>query len=542
MNGLIMDYQLTVTSILQRADLMFGTKEIVTRLPNKELHRYTYADFVKRAKQLALALKKLGVEPSDRIATFAWNNYQHLEAYFAIPAAGGVLHTLNLRLAPDELTYIANHAQDKIVIVDKVLLPLFEKFKANVSSLREVIVAGNDDGGQLPEGYHDYEKLLAEQDAADFVYPTPNENEAVAMCYTSGTTGRPKGVLYSHRAIVLHSMGSATADVMGLCEQDVALPVVPMFHANAWGMPFTMTMTGAKQVYPGQHLDPESLLDLFERERVTITGGVPTIWLGIVNMLDKQPDRWKLTPAMRMIVGGSAAPEGLIRAFDKYNLKVLHAWGMTEMAPLGTMGRLPSFLLDAPAEEQYAYRAQQGTAAPLVEIRARGEDGLVPWDGHALGELEVRGAWVASSYYNSPEGADRFTDDGWFKTGDIVAIAPNGCLRIADRTKDLIKSGGEWISSVDLENALMGHAAVAEAAVIAIPHPKWQERPLAVVVVKEGQTVTVEELITYLEPRFAKWGLPDSIEFVEAIPRTSTGKFLKSALRTRFKDYTLPTA
>ena len=535
MQGLIMDYQLTVPSIMKRAEQLFQHKEIVTRLPNKEFHRYTYAEFVTRAKQLALALKKLGLQPTDRVATFCWNNYYHLEAYFGIPAAGGVLHTLNLRLAPDELGYIANHAEDHFIIVDKVLLPLFEKFHHKAPGLQKVIVASTEPSDDLPEGYLDYERLIAEQDASQFVYPEPDEHEAVAMCYTSGTTGKPKGVLYSHRAIFLHSISCATTAIMGLSEADTVLPVVPMFHANAWGIPFTATMVGSKQVYPGPHLDPESLLNDFEQEGVNFTAGVPTIWLGILQTLDKQPDRWKLTPQLRMVVGGSAAPESLIRNMDRHNLKVIHAWGMTELAPLGTMANLPSDLEDAPMSEQYAYRGLQGVPAPMMEIRARGENGLVPWDGQALGELEVRGGWVASAYYNADSG-DRFTEDGYFKTGDIVTISPRGAIHIADRSKDLIKSGGEWISSVDLENALMGHPAVAEAAVIAVPHVKWQERPLAVVVLKEGSAASAQELLDFIQPNFSKWSLPDRVEFVEAIPRNSTGKFLKSALRERFKD------
>lgn len=534
-DGLMMDYQLTIPAMLRRAEALFGPKEIVTRLPNKELHRYTYADFVDRTKRLVLALRDLGVQSGDRVATLGWNSYQHLEAYFAVPSTGGVLHTLNLRLHPNDISYIVNHAEDQVLLVDATLLPLYEKFRDQVH-LRHVIVYG----GPAPEGMLDYEQLLASADPRAFEYPDMNERQAAAMCYTSGTTGQPKGVLYSHRAIVLHTLGECLVDVLALREADTVLPVVPMFHANAWGLPYSATLIGAKQVFPGPHLDPESLLDLFEREQVTVTGGVPTIWLGIVQMLDAQPDRWKLVPGMRMAVGGSAAPEGMIRAFDRHNLRVIHAWGMTEMTPVGTVSNLTSDLLDAPTDTQYDFRARQGIPLPFVEIRARGDDGLVPWDGQTMGELEVRGPWIASAYFNAPDTDDKFTDDGWFRTGDVVTIDPHGYVKITDRTKDLIKSGGEWISSVDLENALMGYPSVAEAAVIAVSHPKWQERPLAVVVPKAGQRVTKEELLDYLGQRFAKWAVPDAIEFVEAIPRTSTGKFLKTALREQFHDYQLP--
>lgn len=536
MDGLIMDYQLTIPSILRRAETLFGRKEIVTRLPDKSFHRYTYADFVRRTKKLALALQKLGVQSGDRVATLCWNHYQHLEAYFAIPTAGCVLHTLNLRLSPDDLTYIANHAADKIVIVDHNLLPLLNQFKERIQAEHYVVISN---GQPVPDGMLDYEQLLAQEDENQFSYPEFDEKQASAMCYTSGTTGKPKGVLYSHRALMLHSLASATMDVLSISERDTILPVVPMFHANAWGTPFTATLVGSKQVFPGPFLDPVSLLDAFEQEKVTITAGVPTIWLGIIGMLDKEPNRWKLTPGMKMVVGGSAAPEAMIRNFDKHNLKVVHAWGMTEMAPLGTVANLTAEMSTMSEDDQYAFRAQQGIPAPLVEIRARGDNGLVAWDGQTMGELEVRGGWIASDYYNTPEGASRFTEDGWFKTGDVVTLNEHGFVKIQDRSKDLIKSGGEWISSVDLENAIMGHPAVAEAAVIAIPHPKWDERPLAIVVLREGQQATADDILKFLAPKFAKWALPDAIEFVAAIPRTSTGKFLKTALRDKFKAYTL---
>jgi fatty-acyl-CoA synthase len=533
--GLMMDFQLTLPAIMRRAEQFFGAKEIVSRSPDRSLHRYTYAEFVRRAKQLALALRELGAQPSDRVATFCWNHHQHLEAYFGVPASGAVVHTLNPRLHQSDLSYIINHADDRIVLVDKSLLPVFEKIRPEIK-VQHVVAISED--GSAPEGTLDYEQLLAGMDEKWFEYPNFDEYQAASMCYTSGTTGRPKGVLYSHRAIALHSLGAAMADSLAIQESDVILPVVPMFHVNAWGLPFVATLVGAKQVFPGPYLDPPSLLELLQGERVTFTAGVPTIWLGILQALDKDPKAYDLSSIRAMAVGGSAAPLSIIRGFqERHNLKIVHAWGMTETTPLGTVANLPNDLRQASPEVQYDYRARQGTPVAFVEIRARGDAGLVPWDGETMGELEVRGPWVASAYYNSPGSEDRFTEDGWFKTGDIVTIDPRGSVKIQDRTKDLIKSGGEWISSVELENALMGHPAIAEAAVIAIPDPKWQERPLAVIVFKPGQSATPEELRAYLEPKFAKWWLPDSFEVVDQIPRTAVGKFLKSALREKFKDY-----
>ncbi|GEM83466.1 long-chain fatty acid--CoA ligase [Meiothermus hypogaeus] len=532
MQSTMMDFPLTLAHLLERAGKLFPKEEIVTRLPDKSLHRYTFGDFYRRSRQLASALQKAGLQKGDRVATLSWNTYAHLEAYFGIPVAGGVLHPLNLRLHPSDIAYIINHAQDKILIVDDVLLKLYEAVREHVKLERVLVVPLS--GQPVPEGLESYEDFLASGDPG-FAYPSLDERDAAGMCYTSGTTGKPKGVVYSHRSIVLHSLGSALPDALNLASTDVLLPVVPMFHVLAWGLPFTGVMTGSKLVMPGPHLDAESLLDLYESEHVTKTAGVPTIWLGVLQALQKEPGRWKLEP-MEMVVGGSAAPEAMIRAFDRFGLRVLHAWGMTEMSPLGTTSRLKRHLR-GDAEVEYRYRAKQGVPTPLVEIRAVGEQGEVPWDGQSLGELQVRGPWVAKSYYNLEEESDKWTPDGWFRTGDVVAIDPEGYIRIADRTKDLIKSGGEWISSIDLENALMAHPAVKEAAVIAIPDPKWDERPLAAIVLKEGQSVTPEELRTFLEPRFAKWWLPDAYVFVDEIPRTSTGKFLKSRLREQFKEY-----
>jgi len=536
MDGLTMDYQLTIPAMLRRAELLHGRKGIVTRLPDKSMHRYTYKEMVERAKRLAVALKALGVADGDRVATLSWNHHQHLEAYFGIPSAGGVLHTLNLRLHPDDLTYIVGHAGDKVMLVDDVLLPVFATFRDRVD-VRHVVVIPTS-GAPIPEGMLDYEQLLAAADPADFAYQDIDERQAAAMCYTSGTTGRPKGVLYSHRCIALHSLGSSLRDVLDVGEADVVVPVVPMFHANAWGLPFTSTLVGATQVFPGQHLDATSLLRLFQDEKVTMTGGVPTIWFGILQTLDKNPGAYDLSALRALVVGGSAAPPSMIEGFqERHGLRVIHAWGMTEMAPLGTVARVTSDVQAERPEEQYAYRATQGRPAPFIEIRARSEDGLVPWDGASMGELEVRGPWVASSYYNNPGPDDRFTEDGWFRTGDIVTIDAHGYVTITDRSKDVVKSGGEWISSVALENALMAHPAVLEAAVIAVPHPKWDERPLACVVLKEGEQATAEELLASLQSQFAKFWIPDGVEFIDEIPHTATGKFLKTALRDRYQDY-----
>ena len=521
-----MDYQLTLPTILRRAETYFGGTEVVTRLPDRSFHRYTYADFGRRARQLAVALQRLGLERGDRVATLCWNHYQHLEAYFGIPCAGLVLHTLNLRLHPDDLAYIASHGGDRAVIVDEALLPLLERFRDR-TQIEHVLVVEDS-----------YEELLASADADDYEDPGLDESEAAAMCYTSGTTGKPKGVLYSHRSTVLHSLGVAAGNPMGLgiSERDVILPVVPMFHANAWGYPYVAAMLGAKQVYPGPHLDPESLLEDFVQEGVTWTAGVPTIWLGILQLLDENPGRWDLSRMKGMLVGGSAAPRAMIAGFkQRHDLIVCHGWGMTETSPVASVASLPGELAEADEETQFDFIAMQGLPLPLVELRARDDEGAeVPWDGETMGELEVRGPWVAASYYETPEQADRWTDDGWFRTGDIVSVDPRGFIKIQDRTKDVIKSGGEWISSVALENQLMAHPAVAEAAVIAIPDEKWQERPLAVVVLKDGRIATAEELRDFLAPHFAKWWLPDRFEFVPEIPKTAVGKFRKTTLRDRF--------
>ena len=529
MDGLMMDYPLTVPQLLDRAARYFPEVEVVSRRPDRSLARSSYGEVWRRANQLAGGLARLGVGRGDRVATLSWNNAHHLEAYFGVPLMGGVLHTLNPRLSAEDLTYIVNHAGDSVLLVDDVLLPVLDQLRGQVN-LKHVVVWTN--GTQAPEGMIDGAELIAAE-PEEFARPRLDELEAAAMCYTSGTTGRPKGVVYSHRAIVLHSLASAGPDCLAIGQREVLCPVVPMFHVNAWGLPFTATMAGCKQVLPGPHLDPESLLDLYAQEDVTFTAGVPTIWMGVLQALEKEPDRWKLG-AIRMVVGGSAAPESLIRGFDRHGLRVIHAWGMTEMTPLGTVSLLKRSLEELPEDQRYGYRAKQGLPLPFVHTRIMGPSGEEPWDGEAMGELEVRGPWVASGYYQAPELTGKWSDDGWFRTGDVATIDSEGYVKLTDRTKDLIKSGGEWISSVDLENALMGHPAVAEAAVIAAKHPKWDERPVAVVVAKEGASVTAEELRAFLEARFAKFWLPDEFVFIKEIPRTAAGKFQKSALREKY--------
>jgi fatty-acyl-CoA synthase len=541
MEGLMMDWPLTLHHFLDRAARLFPRKEIATRTA-AGMHRYTYADFHRRVHRLAHALTRLGIGRGDRVATFAWNTYRHLEIYFAAPCMGAVLHTLNIRLAPDQLIYIINHAEDRVIFVDASLVPLLERIRDQIPTVKAFVIMS--EAGPVQTSLSpalDYEALLAESPEAPYPWPRLDENAAAGMCYTSGTTGNPKGVVYSHRAIFLHSMALCLADTFGICKRDVLMPVVPMFHANAWGIPFAGVMVGAKLVFPGPHLQPRDIAELIQNERVTVTAGVPTIWIGLYALLERE--RYDLSSLRVMPVGGSAMPRALIEAFEKrFGIRIAHAWGMTEMTPLGTVANLKSYMESWPDEERFAVRAKQGMPVVGVEIRAVDEQGReVPWDGKTMGELQVRGPWVIRAYYNDPRTAEAF-QDGWFRTGDVVTIDPEGYIQIVDRTKDLIKSGGEWISSVDLENALMAHPKVLEAAVIAVPHPKWQERPLAVVVPRPEfkEDLTKEELLEFLRPRFAKWWLPDDIVFVEAIPKTSVGKFDKKVLREQFKDYRLP--
>jgi fatty-acyl-CoA synthase len=539
MQSTMMDVPLSLNSLLERAGTLFGGSGIVSRLPDKSLKRHSYREYHRRTRALASALQKLGLRRGERVATLSWNHHAHLECYFGIPAAGGVVHTLNLRLAPEELGWIAGNASDRFLIVDDVLLPLYEKFAA-LHPFEKVIVFPFS-GAAVPAGFVDYEALLADADPDGFRYIAHGENDPVSMCYTSGTTGRPKGVVYSHRSTILHTLVGCLGDYWGLRGSDSVLPVTPMFHANAWGIPYAAVMMGVKLVFPGPHLHPDDLLDLMQLEPPTLSLGVPTIWLGLIQTFERaqreDPGRWKLPAGMRSLVGGAAVPESLIRAFARHGIWLMQGWGMTETSPLATVSYSRTELRDAAEDERFRRAAMAGVPVPLVDLRIRAEqgDGDAPWDGTTMGEIQVRGPFITGSYHQVPVSEEKFTHDGWLRTGDVATMDALGFLRITDRTKDLIKSGGEWISSVDLENALMSHPSVAEAAVIAVPDEKWSERPLACVVWKPGQAATPAELAQHLlSSGFAKWQLPDRYEVIDAIPRTSTGKFWKLRLREMF--------
>jgi fatty-acyl-CoA synthase len=532
LKGLMMDdFQLSLTVLVERAERLNAASSVVSRRPDGAVRRTALGGCAQRARRLASGLADLGIGDGDRVATLLWNQTEHLELYFAVPLMGAVIHTLNPRLSPDDLSYIAVDAEDRIVVVDESLLHVLDSIDYD---FERVIVVSDSESARA--GTIKYESLIAESEPMS--WPAIDERQAAAMCYTSGTTGRPKGVIYSHRALVLHSLVFALPDALGISSRDVILPAVPMFHVNGWNLPFTAALTGAKLVLPGPRLDPVSLLDLLEGERVTFTAGVPTVWMAVQQAVDAEPYRWDLRSLAQVNLGGAAVPSSLIAGFERHGLTIVQGWGMTETSPLGTLSKLPADLESLAPRDQYEYRARQGTPIPLIEIRARGEDGaLIPWDDQAMGELEIRGPWVAAGYHRGT-GGDKFTGDGWFRTGDVVRINERGSMRICDRAKDLVKSGGEWISSVDLENQLMAHTAVAEAAVIAIPDEKWGERPLAAVVLRDGMHASPEELREHLGSEFAKWQLPDRIEFIGEIPRTATGKFKKTALREQFVDAT----
>lgn len=533
MHSTMMQTPHSLNYLLDRSAKYFGSREIVTRLPDKSLHRSSYVQMRSRARQLASALVDAGVKPGEPVGTLMWNTSWHLEAYFGIPAAGAVLHTLNLRLPPEDIAYIIKDAGDRVVIVDDVLLPLLEKVLPMVD-LDRIIVAPID-GQPVPEKYTDYEHFI-DRDAADYCYPTLNENAPCAICYTSGTTGRPKGVVHSHRSAVLHALSVSLPDCLNLSCHDSVFVVTPMFHVNAWGIPFAAAMIGCSLSMPGPHMAAEELLDIMQSEQVTLALGVPTIWMSILQALDKEPKRWTLRSDVRMMVGGAAASTALIAGLDRHGLAIKHGWGMTELGPVGTLSWLKAEHEDLSQVRQQEIRARQGLPVPLVELRIMGDSGIQPWDGKSVGELQIRGPFVAGAYHGTSPESGKFTADGWFQTGDVAVINADGYMRITDRTKDLIKSGGEWISSVDLENAVMAHPAIAEAAVIAQPHPKWGERPLVVAVKHEGHYLSLEELREFLMSDFAKWQLPDDLVFVDQLPRTSTGKFMKTKLRKMFID------
>src|SRR6266508_3959430 len=529
MKGLIMDYPLTLTQFFERTRKIFQRKTMATRVPGVGLQRYSYADYTDRVCRLAAALARLGLKKGDRVGTFAWNSHRHMEVYFAAPLMGMVLHTVNIRLSAQDITYIVNHAEDQVLILDASLWPLIEPIRKDLKSVKHFIVMKDSPTAQIPPGTLDYDALLADAKPVES-WPRLEETDAAGMCYTSGTTGHPKGVVYSHRAIFLHCLASSTVDVFALSEGDVILHIVPI----------AAVMNDATQLFGGPNPQPRDIVEIIHNERVTFVGAVPTVWIAIQAILEREP-QWDISCVSRIPIGGSAAPKVLIEAFEKkYGATMVHAWGMTEMTPLGTVCRLKSYMEKLPDEERYAIRAKQGYNTVCVDIRIVDEAGVEqPWDGKSVGEIQVRGPWVTSGYYHNPEGAVQFTTDGWFRTGDVASIDPEGYVQITDRTKDLIKSGGEWISSVDMETTIMEHPKVLEAAVIAVPHEKWQERPLACVVPKpefKGQ-LTAEEILEYLTPRVAKWWLPDEVTFIEAVPKTSVGKFDKKVLRERFKGW-----
>ena len=534
----MMQVPLSLNHFLERAGTLFPTNEIVSRLPDKSLVKHNYGQFYDRTRRLAQGLQDLGIRKGDRVATLCWNHHAHLECYFGIPAAGAVMHTLNLRLSADEIAWIANDAQDKILIIDDVLLPLYRQFEHQYSFDKVIVFPFS--GAAVPSEFMDYEQWLAGTDASGFAYAPHAEDDPVSMCYTSGTTGRPKGVVYSHRSTVLHTLVASLGDFWSLRGTDVVMPVTPMFHANSWGIPYGAVMMGVKLVFPGPHLHPDDLLDLMQLEPPTLSLGVPTIWMSLIQTyeaaLTTQPGRWKLPAGMRSLVGGAAVPEALIRAFDKHGIWILQGWGMTETSPVCTISYPKAELRDAPMDERYRRAAMAGIPVPLVDLRIRNDQGgNADWDGQQVGELQVRGPFITGSYHHVPVQEDKFSADGWLRTGDVASVDSLGFVRITDRTKDLIKSGGEWISSVDLENALMAHPGIAEAAVIAIPDEKWSERPLACVVAKPGHAPQTAELADHLiKMGFAKWQVPDRYEWIAAVPRTSTGKFYKLKLREMF--------
>ena len=542
MIGSMMQQPLLISTLLTHAERHHGEQEIVSRRVEGDIHRYTYADLARRSRQMANALAALGIRHGDRVATLAWNGYRHMELYYAVSGSGAVLHTINPRLHPDQVVWIADHAEDQVLFFDLTFLPLVEAIASRVKTVRAFVAMT--DRAHMPAsikvpGLLCFEELV-EAHRPQFDWPAFDENTASSLCYTSGTTGNPKGALYSHRSTVLHTYAAALPDSLNCSARDAILPVVPMFHVNAWGLPYVACMTGAKLVYPGPWLDGKSLYELFEAEGVTVSAGVPTVWQGLLAHVEANGLRF--STMRRTVIGGSACPPAMTRAFqERYEVQVLHAWGMTEMSPIGTVCTMKRKHESMAADQRLALQAKQGRAVYGVDMKIVDADGgELPRDGKAAGELLVRGPWIISSYFKN-EGGDPLVD-GWFPTGDVSTIDPDGYMQITDRAKDVIKSGGEWIGSIDLENIAVGHPAVAMAACIAAKHPKWDERPLLVVMRKPNAEVTREELLKFFEGKIAKWWTPDDVVFVDGIPLGATGKMQKNKLREMFKDYRLPTA
>ncbi|MEO7008966.1 MAG: 3-(methylthio)propionyl-CoA ligase [Caldimonas sp.] len=534
MNGLMMQQPLLISSLLIHAEHHHGDQEVVSRRVEGDIHRTTFRELAVRSRRMANALAGLGITNGQRVATLGWNGYRHMELYYAVSGSGAVLHTLNPRLHPDQVVYIADHAEDQVLFFDLTFLPLVEAIAGRVKTIRHyVAMTGRAHMPAAPK----IANLLCYEDLIDanndrFEWPQFDEATASSLCYTSGTTGNPKGALYSHRSTVLHTFAIAMPDALNCSARDTILPVVPMFHVNAWGLPYAACMTGAKLVFPGPGLDGKSLYELFESEKVTLSAGVPTVWQGLLGYVEA--NGYKFSTMRRTVIGGSACPPAMMKTFqERYGVQVLHAWGMTEMSPVGTVATLKSKHLELPHDAQFAIQAKQGRAVYGVDMKIVDDDGAdLPWDGKASGELMVRGPWVISSYFKN-EGGDPLVD-GWFPTGDVATIDPDGYMQVTDRSKDVIKSGGEWIGSIDLENIAMAHPKVLMAACIAAQHPKWDERPLLIVVKKPDAELTREELLAFYEGRIAKWWTPDDVVFAESIPLGATGKMLKNRLRDQY--------
>jgi 3-(methylthio)propionyl---CoA ligase len=540
MLGLMQDRPLMISDLIEFAAINHGGEEIVSRTVEGPIHRYTYRECAARCRRLAKALAKLGVEKGDRIATLAWNGYRHVEIYYGVSGMGAVCHTVNPRLFPEQIAYIVNHAEDRYIFTDLTFVPLLEKLSAQIEQVKGVVIMT--DPAHMPEcrlpNVICYENLLEGADD-DYRWPLFDERTASSLCYTSGTTGNPKGVLFSHRSTVLHSYGICASDSIGLSNRETILPVVPMFHVNAWGVPYAAAMCGAKLVMPGARLDGASLYELMENEQVTISLGVPTVWLMLLTYMRENAK--KLSSMQRTVIGGSAAPRSMIETFEKdYDVRVIHAWGMTEMSPVGTVCNMKKKHKSIAFEDRTNLQLKQGRAVYGVDMKIVDSEGKdLPWDGKAFGNLLVRGPWITSGYFKG-EGGDILKEGGWFDTGDVATIDPDGYMQITDRAKDVIKSGGEWISSIDLENSAVGCPGIAEAAVIAVAHPKWDERPLLVAVKKKGAAVTKDDVLAHLKKTLAKWQLPDDVVFVDELPHTATGKLLKTKLRAQYQDYRLP--